>query len=323
MTPVKVVTNHNILHTILDENRSPVARMRLISGGVNPNNRVFADRHVTGDRGCLACGNCVDACPVVRDKQRFVFLQNQRTSMALENIVADECRRCYDCVRNCPQVGKSVKEYVLGFRRAEKIVHTLLAGFILTLIGSGVLRFHFGEALTPAEDALVRGLHITGGLALLLVPAVYALLDRSHFTRMWRRALRFGSSDLDWFKRLGRHLLRPDRQVMPYWGEFSPYQRFWYLYVTFAGAVLGATGIAALFASLTSNQPPLTFMLAHIWTAFVTDILVLLHIYMKYGRNILKTVVDIARGLRRNGSLHYPFIYDNQSSRMTFHAFEE
>ena len=81
---------------ILDLNQTPVARMRLFSDGINANTRLFLHDTAIGDRACLACGNCVDACPVVRDKQRFVFLQNQRTSMALENIVGTECRRCYN-----------------------------------------------------------------------------------------------------------------------------------------------------------------------------------------------------------------------------------
>ena len=105
---------------VLEETICPVARMRLLSTGVGVNNRIFSHEEVTGDKGCLACGNCVDACPVVRDKKRFIFLHNQRTSMSLESIVDMECRRCYACVRACPQVSKQIKEYVLGLRRPEK-----------------------------------------------------------------------------------------------------------------------------------------------------------------------------------------------------------
>ena len=125
--------NTETLDHVLDETECPVARMRLLSDGINPNNRFFEPDDVIGDRGCTACGNCVDACPVVREKYRFVFLQSQRTSMALENMVGIECRRCYKCIVSCPQVSKAVKEYALGFRRGEKTVHLLAALTIVLL----------------------------------------------------------------------------------------------------------------------------------------------------------------------------------------------
>ena len=91
--PNKNPTKNGLRDLILDLNQTPVARMRLFSDGINQNTRLFLHETAIGDRACLACGNCVDACPVVKDKQRFVFIQNQRTSMALENIVDTECRR--------------------------------------------------------------------------------------------------------------------------------------------------------------------------------------------------------------------------------------
>ncbi|OPX39327.1 MAG: hypothetical protein B1H11_03410, partial [Desulfobacteraceae bacterium 4484_190.1] len=99
-----VKLNTNTMDLLLDQTECPVARMRLFSDGINQNTRLFTPEEVIGDRACIACGNCVDACPVVRDKYRFVFAQNQRTSMALENMVGVECRRCYKCVMVCPQV---------------------------------------------------------------------------------------------------------------------------------------------------------------------------------------------------------------------------
>jgi len=148
--------NTPMLDFLLDENRSPVARMRLFSEGVNENHRILAGDQIMGDRGCMACGNCVDACPVVKDKSRFVFIQNQRTSMALENIVAEECRRCYNCIKACPQVSKPIKEYAAGFRRGEKIIHFLTAVIILSLAFSSASRiplsFSKGSYLAKAPS---------------------------------------------------------------------------------------------------------------------------------------------------------------------------
>ena len=108
---------------ILDESICPVARMRLLSDGMSYNNRLLAYESVMGDKACLSCGNCVDACPVVIENHGFIYLPNQRTSMALELMVGLECRRCYRCIQSCPQVDKPIKEYATSFRRGEKIIH--------------------------------------------------------------------------------------------------------------------------------------------------------------------------------------------------------
>ncbi len=67
-----------LMDSILDETCTPVARARLFSSGVNTNNRLEKGPGVIGDQACLACGNCVDACPVVQERHGFVFIQNLR-----------------------------------------------------------------------------------------------------------------------------------------------------------------------------------------------------------------------------------------------------
>ena len=156
---------------ILDINNCPVARMRLFSQGVNENTRIFSHEMVIGDRACLACGNCVDACPVVYDAYGFVFVQNQRTSMALENMVGDECRRCYNCIQACPQVAKHVKDYAASFRRGEKVVHLLLACTIVMLAITGIFRLHYIDYLPPFENKLFSLIHRTLGFVLISMPS--------------------------------------------------------------------------------------------------------------------------------------------------------
>ena len=168
---------------ILDENFCPVARMRLFSGGINTNTRLLQHEAAIGDRACLACGNCVDACPVVADTHRFVFIQNQRTFMALENMVADECRRCYRCIQACPQVAREVKDYAGAFRRGEKIIHLLIAITILLLAASGITLFHYGEYLPKLETALLTYGHRMLGLVLICLPVLYLVLDKHHLLR--------------------------------------------------------------------------------------------------------------------------------------------
>ena len=45
---------------VLDEIICPVARMRLLSEGMNDNSRLLAYESVIGDKACLSCGNCFE-----------------------------------------------------------------------------------------------------------------------------------------------------------------------------------------------------------------------------------------------------------------------
>ncbi|MEJ2246785.1 MAG: 4Fe-4S dicluster domain-containing protein, partial [Acidobacteriota bacterium] len=158
----------NLRH-ILDNNNCPVARLRLFSDGIATNNRIVEYEPITADRGCLACGNCVDACPVVREKRRFVFTGNQRTSMSLENIVGEECRRCYACIRSCPQVSKTTKEFAFGFRRGEKIVHAFTATLIFILATTGIFLYHYKEFVPQIHQTMISTLHVIAGIMLMIM----------------------------------------------------------------------------------------------------------------------------------------------------------
>ena len=316
MNPEKPWLSSNSLAYILEEAICPVARMRLFSMGVGINNRLFMPDSVSGDKGCLACGNCVDACPVVRDKRRFVFLHNQRTSMSLENIVGLECRRCFACVKACPQVSKPVKEYAAGFRRPEKITHVLLAGLIFCLAATGILIYLYGQGIPPIHRTFYRYIHIVLGLALLLTPALYYLLDRKHFQRTFKNAFKFGSDDIKWAKNLWAHLKSPRRYAMPFWGEFNTYQKFWIVYLSCVLPILALTGLIKIFAGLndTTTGWLVVVMGIHAAAAFCTDVLVVTHIYVKYLKNIPRICADLYRCWREKKHLQYAFLYDPKES---------
>jgi len=302
-----------ILNRVLDENNPPVARMRLLSPGVQPNNRAALYEAISGDKCCLACGNCIDACPVVRDRRRFVFLQNQRTSMALENIVGKECRRCFGCVRACPQVGKSVKEYAAGFRRGEKVVHASVASLMIFLAATGIFTYHYGDVVPAWHYAIFRTLHITAGILLIFVPLLYYLLDQKHMKRALRYAFQFGEEDKIWLKQFWAYVRKPSRTPLPYWGEFNTYHKFWYVYLTCVLPVLMVSGLLSAFGGsgpgVTVSSVALT---VHACFALPTDILVILHIYLKLIRYIFSNAADMTRSMKKQRDLHYPFLYDTK-----------
>ena len=301
------------LMRILDENNCPVARMRLFSEGIQTNNRIVLYAPITGDKGCLTCGNCVDACPVVREKRRFVFTQNQRTSMSLETIVGTECRRCYACVKACPQVSKTAKEFVLGFRRGEKFIHAYVATLIVSLAATGIFMFHFNEVIPGWQQFGLKMTHAFAGFFLFLAPVLYFLVDREHMMRALKRVFRYGPEDLAWLKDFMDYLKRPGKRLLPSWHEFNTYHKFWYAYLTAIIFVLGLTGIINLMGETVVGPvvSALSYWL-HAIFALTTDLLVLTHIYFKLLRHIFRNIADMGECYQKTGSLYYPFLYETR-----------
>jgi len=271
---------------VLDEILCPVARMRLLSDGVNENTRLLAYDHVIGDKACIACGNCVDACPVVIEKHGFIYLPNQRTSMALEHMVGIECRRCYRCIQSCPQVGKSMKEYAASFRRGEKIIHLLVAVSIVLLALSGMVLSHYRDILPPLEIFMLDCAHRIVGVILAVLPLLYFLLDRRHFLRWLKKVFQWRKMDWLWARALSSHIKDPRKNPMPYRGEFNTAQKAWYVFIVLMIPLMTVTGLILLFGYRAEHTSLYTNVkLLHMIIAFIADIFLLLHIYIKYLRN--------------------------------------
>ncbi len=108
--------NREVADIVLQTKEPPVARFRLLSRGMEPYHRLFipdAASDVIGDKGCLACGNCIDSCPVLRKNPDLFNKTEQRTSFALEACVGEDCEQCYSCVLACPQVDTAYKDYIV------------------------------------------------------------------------------------------------------------------------------------------------------------------------------------------------------------------
>jgi cytochrome b subunit of formate dehydrogenase len=305
--------NTEALDVILDEAKTPVARMRLFSEGIQLNNRFFQPETITGDRGCIACGNCVDACPVIREKHAFIFQQSLRTSMALENLVAEGCRRCYKCIAGCPQVSKYIKEYSLGFRRGEKIVHLMTAAAVIALAASGILLFHYRDIFPNQFVTLLRFFHIFSGLFVIQMPILYLIADSKHMLRFLQRIFLWDRKDWIWLKALALHLIRGKSYPMPHKSEFNPGQKAWYLFVIIALPVLGFTGIIQWLGSSYSSLN-ISFhanaILFHLIFAFAMDVLLIIHIYIKYLRNWIILAIDLIKVFITKKHLHYPYLYE-------------
>lgn len=280
MTPA-LPANLDVVDDLLDTAHPPVARLRILSAGLAPNHTL--DGHdLAGSEACLACGSCVDACPVVASKpQGTMFV---RTSMLLEHVVGRSCRRCYRCVAACPQVTLELKEYARGFRAPERCAHAMLVVAYLSLMTSGLLVHYWGPRLPADLHRLLGALHRTAAPLLLLAPVLLFTLDRAHFTMALRRSLSWSAADASWFRAAGRWLASAGRAGGLGRGAFNPGQRLWILYVGLALATFGATGaLRWLGPEVVGDATARGARSAHVAAAIASDVLVLLHAWLKLG----------------------------------------
>ena len=110
-----------ILNRILDLNVSPVARCRLLSSGFAPYHMLDVGADLEGTRACLGCGNCIDACGLLAREPGRLEATAQRTSMALEHMVGEDCDRCFNCALSCPQVDTTIKHYIVNRHMIEAL----------------------------------------------------------------------------------------------------------------------------------------------------------------------------------------------------------
>jgi Fe-S-cluster-containing dehydrogenase component len=108
-----------ILNEILNTKMPPVARCRLLSTGMGPSHALNITENIVGHKECLGCGNCIDICPFLSREPSRREKTAQRTSMALESTVGEDCDLCDACIMVCPQVDTTIKNYVVNHRMLE------------------------------------------------------------------------------------------------------------------------------------------------------------------------------------------------------------
>jgi ferredoxin len=108
-----------ILNDILNTRCPPVGRCRLLSSGFGTAHALNVVEEISGHKECLGCGNCVDICPFLSREPARRDKTVQRTSMALESTVGEDCDLCGACILVCPQVDTTIKNYVVNRRVVE------------------------------------------------------------------------------------------------------------------------------------------------------------------------------------------------------------
>ena len=127
--PLRVQTDPtrvgSILRLVLSQPRPPVARCRLLSSGFGPSYMLKTRDDLTGQRACLGCGCCMDACPVLARDPKRRLRSESRTSLALETLVGEDCDRCGNCALACPQVDPTIKHFLVQTHLAEGMAELL------------------------------------------------------------------------------------------------------------------------------------------------------------------------------------------------------
>jgi ferredoxin len=108
-----------VLNEVLSTKSPPVGRCRLLSSGFSPTHALNITEDIAGHKECLGCGNCIDICPFLAREPSRRDKTEQRTSMALEATVGEDCDLCYACVLVCPQVDTTIKNYIVNSRMVE------------------------------------------------------------------------------------------------------------------------------------------------------------------------------------------------------------
>lgn len=275
--------NGKIVKDILDTANSPVAKMRLYSAGIAPNNLLDNGETIAGQKACLACGNCIDACPVVLREVDKIDFQAFRNSLHLEEIVDDSCIRCYNCVKACPQVDRPIKMLAIRNRLPEIVLHWWMAIAYLLSAGSGIILNHFRWEWEADGwfNFLDISLHKVGAIMWLLTPFLFFFLDRKHFTRMIRGITSLGPKDFVWWKERLKFWFGGGKRNFE--GEYNSGQKLWYFVVLGTMLILGITGIWRWIAGPTMSADGLaTIRMIHIVCAYCIDISFIYH----FGRKV-------------------------------------
>jgi cytochrome b subunit of formate dehydrogenase len=200
-------------------------------------------------------------------------------------------------VAACPQVGRPIKDYVRGFRRVERASHWDLLVSYLVLMTTGILINHWGSELPTDLRFALGALHRIFTVGLVAAPLFLLLFDRHHFLMIARRALSWSPSDVDWFLQVRSWITSRGRSGAIKRGAYNPGQRLWYLYVPAAILAFAATGGLKWLGPQVVGEGTVSAATAvHVAVALLTDLLLLLHVYLKLLWPVLR---DIARGTRQ------------------------
>jgi cytochrome b subunit of formate dehydrogenase len=171
---------------------------------------------------------------------------------------------------------------------------------------SGMVLSHYRDALPGFEVFVLDLTHRVFGITLMVVPYLYLMLDRKHLLRWLKKVFLWRRIDWLWIRKLSCHFKEPRNNPMPYTGEFNPGQKAWYVFITLMIPLMSVTGLLLLLGFSSAHTSfYANIKLLHMAVALVTDILLLVHIYLKYLRNWGVKIYAIFKSYKYKKHLNY------------------
>ncbi|HEX9016901.1 MAG TPA: hypothetical protein VF960_12990, partial [Chloroflexota bacterium] len=162
---------------------------------------------------------------------------------------------------------------------------------------TGIVINHWGTGLPGDLRFYLGAIHRLFTLGLVAAPLIWFAFDRHHFRLAAKYSLHWTSADMLWARDTARWIASWGRHGAVRRGAFNPGQRFWYIYVPSALAVFAVTGaIKWLGPGVAGDAAVGLATVIHVGLALATDLLLLLHVYLKL---VLPVLRDSVRGARQ------------------------
>jgi cytochrome b subunit of formate dehydrogenase len=175
-------------------------------------------------------------------------------------------------------------------------VHWVILVAYLVLMTTGIVVHHWGEQLPTDLRRIVGTVHRTFGIVLVVAPVLWFVFDRDRALMAVRRSLSWSRDDAVWFGDAWRWLTTLGRAGRLERGAFNPGQRAWYLFVPVAIGLLGVTGaLKWLGPEVLGDVAVEAATAVHVVAGVATDVLLLLHVWLKLGVPVVRGVARRAR----------------------------
>lgn len=153
---------------------------------------------------------------------------------------------------------------ILRYRRAQRVVHAVMASSFLLLLITG-LALVWGPLAWIAAGGWSRYLHRIAAVGFISVPFLYLWMDRNGAKEVLFESFKYDKDDVSWFKHMYRYALGRTSEMPPQ-GRLNAGQKLHHSAVIVFSAVIVMSGLVLWWFKADLS----TAMLS--WTAIVHDL---------------------------------------------------
>lgn len=153
---------------------------------------------------------------------------------------------------------------ILRYRRAQRVVHAVMASSFLLLLITG-LALVWGPLAWIAAGGWSRYLHRIAAVGFISVPFLYLWMDRNGAKEVLFESFKYDKDDVSWFKHMYRYALGRTSEMPPQ-GRLNAGQKLHHSAVIVFSAVIVMSGLVLWWFKADLS----TAMLS--WTAIIHDL---------------------------------------------------